>query len=640
MATLYDNLIGGRGGVINYNTGSTTDYPTSDQYNIFPSLYLPRVYGKDLSAFEIASSGKISVTLKDIYSFDLDRNTTTSNVTLQMVNQDSLTFNANNSNVSIVLNGSQSNNLDMYAACNVNIVAGSNVNISGQGMNYNMDNIYFTANSNIGLTAKTNSIQLVSGSNITSAASNNTSLLAKKSFSISANDANSVLTMNNADYNVTLATVSNVTVGASNNLQLTSGNNTTATVGKSFLLTADGSGMSLNMDSTTDDITISTVGDQFVYANSNITVSAGDVLALYGNNSNVSVVAGTDNTLRLYSLDSTFVSASNNLSVAASNVVNVSTSGVERMRVTAAGDVGVGTTTPTGKLEVRGDVDGTTTFVVTNSNNGTSANPVIKLTTDQGDTGKGIIFKNSTAKTTDGGVNTMTVRNDGGSLRLQAKAGGDSNGIWVSDTTNYVGIGTNAPTTVLDVVGDYKLSATTLGVVSAGTNIQLNAGGAQAVEITSNYTRIKNNLQIWGVVDSMSVTQTTLSVVDKTINLATASNGETIVDGNLTNDKAGLVITGLPSGETDSNLYEKSFRWNNNIGGVPLIGTAAFSNDAYWELKGGGLRITHTKPATGKEVGFGFRVNDFDELELYKKYWDTNTSAYLFKRIAKFGRTL
>lgn len=72
-------------------------YPDSCSYEVIGNVITSRVYGKDLSLFEIASSGRIAVTLNDIYSFDIKRNNDTNTVVLSTINElDSLTVSTSN----------------------------------------------------------------------------------------------------------------------------------------------------------------------------------------------------------------------------------------------------------------------------------------------------------------------------------------------------------------------------------------------------------------------------------------------------------------------------------------------------------------------------------------------------------------
>ncbi len=147
------------------------------------------------------------------------------------------------------------------------------------------------------------------------------------------------------------------------------------------------------------------------------------------------------------------VAIGRNAKVGASNSLILGGTGADAV------NVGIGTTTPFTRLEVREDVDGPLAVAFTNNNTGTNAYAASRLVTDQGL--HGIIFKNSSARSVDGGINTMTVRNDGGSLRLQSDFG---NGIFVQGATGNVGIGTASPGSALEVAGQIKITGGTPGV--------------------------------------------------------------------------------------------------------------------------------------------------------------------------------
>ena len=98
--------------------------------------------------------------------------------------------------------------------------------------------------------------------------------------------------------------------------------------------------------------------------------------------------------------------------------------------------------------------------VISNGNNGTSAYSYLSLAND---TGNGILFLNSSTKTTDGGANTLTLRNDitGGDLRLSANL--DTPYIYLKKSSGNVGIGSQIPAYNLDVNG--SLNSTSLYIV-------------------------------------------------------------------------------------------------------------------------------------------------------------------------------
>ena len=153
---------------------------------------------------------------------------------------------------------------------------------------------------------------------------------------------------------------------------------------------------------------------------------------------------------------------------------------------------------------------------------------------------------------------------------------------------------------------------------------------------------------------STSVIQESIKIADKTIVLSSAGSnfgaGDGPVDSTATNSGSGIKIDGVPTGY-DSNIpaaYDKTFTWNHGPGnGILDMGTApGMSNESFWELKGGAFRLTHQKVVnvggvnTVRDISFGFRVNELDELELVKRYWNDSTSSYVVKRIMRFGRIL
>lgn len=175
--TYYDAFIGGRGGTTSYLAGVDEEYPLQDTFNTSATLHLPRIYGKDLTAFEIASSGKIAVTLSDVYSFDLERRGE-SNVFLQTVEQDSMTFAADGDKYSISLNPASNvlalesqGDMSMDAGSNMVVTVGSNADWSvADTLTFNASNLMFRA-SNVdfetnSLEVQGDDVKLIANSNV------------------------------------------------------------------------------------------------------------------------------------------------------------------------------------------------------------------------------------------------------------------------------------------------------------------------------------------------------------------------------------------------------------------------------------------------------------------------------------------
>lgn len=190
---------------VSYLGSPSVTYPEDTQVATFGPIYLPKIYGKDLTAFEIASSGKIAVTIQDFYSLDLDRPSTHagfSNVTMfQTKSNGSLLLSTTNSNASIFLNGEQGK-------------------ITFSGSNAFAGDIELVA-SNAFLKVANDKVDAYAGSNFTVLASNGVTLsVPSASVTMSNGTAhttacNAVITSSNA----TLTSLASTTVSASNALR-------------------------------------------------------------------------------------------------------------------------------------------------------------------------------------------------------------------------------------------------------------------------------------------------------------------------------------------------------------------------------------------------------------------------------------
>ena len=67
--------------------------------------------------------------------------------------------------------------------------------------------------------------------------------------------------------------------------------------------------------------------------------------------------------------------------------------------------------------------------------------------------------------------------------------------------------------------------------------------------------------------------------------------------------------------------------------------------ESFWELQGGSFRLTCKKnissnnnPPVFRDITFGFRINEYDELELIKRFYYTPSNNYIIRRVARFGR--
>jgi len=136
----------------------------------------------------------------------------------------------------------------------------------------------------------------------------------------------------------------------------------------------------------------------------------------------------------------------------------------EKVRITDAGNVGIGTTAPGYLLDVSGNSGSDTGIRAINTNNAAAANTLVMLANDVGNYG-GLHLRSSTHATDPNAltvfapsVNTSLIFQTNGAEKMRILSGGN------------VGIGTTAPTAALDVTGHIASSGTAPTVGTCGTS--------------------------------------------------------------------------------------------------------------------------------------------------------------------------
>lgn len=220
MATVYDEFLGSRGD-LKYIDNPSIEYPGVEENTVLGTTLLPRVYGKDLQAFEIASSGIVAVSLDDVHSFDLTRNSAESNVILSTLCNDSFEINVNDSNVTMKADG-VNNDLSFFTLRDMNTQSDRSLNM--------------TANSNV---------QVVGQQDVDITASNNASFQAVNDMSLS-----STTFSNNVSSDYATEVGGNMQIALSNDLYVsgvsmsnTFSDTVTIQAGQNFVASGDNSAM-------------------------------------------------------------------------------------------------------------------------------------------------------------------------------------------------------------------------------------------------------------------------------------------------------------------------------------------------------------------------------------------------------------
>jgi uncharacterized protein (DUF2345 family) len=219
----------------------------------------------------------------------------------------------------------------------------------------------------------------------------------------------------------------------------------------------------------------------------------------------------------------------------------------------------------------------------------------------------------------------------------------------------------------MESAGAMEIDASAMTIKTASGNMVIGAnetakqvfqiGGVDVIEVfkteyhsaggesnVTNYTvKVNADFEIAGGVNSVGVNETILKVQDRAVHLSHNPDAEFPYDGPA-NNRSGIIVDGVPEtwvmqGATASGIpaerFEKSFTWNTPSGdGTRRLGDGVVDNEAYWELRGGHLKLTHVDEATGAQVSFGFRIGNTKELELYK--YDSSTGRT--HRVSRFGR--
>ena len=302
------------------------------------------------------------------------------------------------------------------------------------------------------------------------------------------------------------------------------------------------------------------------------------------------------------------------------------------------GNIGIGTTAPSYKLDVSGSTrvqgnsnDSGSVLAISNANAGSNAYSIMVLGNDSG--GNFNIFKNSSTRTGDGGIHGATIRNDAGSLRLQSSTG---TGVFVSTTGN-IGIGTATPISTLHVSGASATNGCvlisgqdtyghSLYVASVNTSKRLafNHTGTVGNIFAYDYTTGVQNLVLQGPGGNVGIgTATPTSTLDVAGNIAatyakfTTSNG--VVADFIGSYGSFLSIEAYTSGNTAKlPIVLNAYGGNVGIGNV----TPAYRLDVNGTFRAAGsASLFGTNHTMGIEDQSTFTRITFNTLRFWDNQW-------------------
>ena len=182
--------------------------------------------------------------------------------------------------------------------------------------------------------------------------------------------------------------------------------------------------------------------------------------------------------------------------------------------------------------------------------------------------------------------------------------------------------------------GDLRLVTASNAVLVASGDITMSAAGREVARLGAQGLVVHGDLSVDGVVNTVSTSE--LHVADTLVRLARPlSNSPPPLEAYL--EGAGVLLE-PPLGDA----VERSLRWRRGALGAAALGKAGgASNEPFWEARGGGVRLSRARAvpfAPSGEVAFGLRVNEGEELEVYKRWTDASGGASRVTRVAAFGR--
>ncbi len=638
-------------------------YPEADTISILGPVWLPRVYGKDLTAFEIASSGKIAITINDVHSLDISK--IGQLTTLSTKSNDSLQYNVNNSGM-IMNFDSSSNNISLYADCNISQTASNSFDITAQSnvsilasngslsLSSQTSNMTFTmdhTNKKTTLYSSNDIVQYTSNNFILNTTSNINCYAIAGSIRLAGSASNTLLNLDGASNDIVVYSSNDTKITSSNNVIVTSCNNidigstqigVTTLYASNVSLALNGSNLTTTLYSS-NNVNFTTSNNSLWTTRSNITLTTVE--------GRVNLASYTDKSYLLLNNTNGYVYTSNNFEVSASNdVKNTALNQIEYKSVN-------------GNFSIIGH-DGKMSLLMNSSNdrvylfgsNGVDINSSnnMNLTTKDG-----AINLTSSTSINETATTHFVVSADNGKMNLNMDA--TSHNMYIDTKSNLEVTASNriimyGLSNVNITSSNIRVASMRDVVVSGSNNVTVAASNDLIVAASNTLTlaatdlvfqmsgdtsfsalnkvdffitssvdpsyptfRVKNNgvdvfgdLFISGTINTSNINNTivttqTLKVEDKLVYLASvgAVGDSNPVETPLVTDGAGIQVDGIPphASNIDSNLwplYEKSIKWRyGSNAGTSNLGTDTYVNESAWEMCGGGMRIVRRKNIGG-----------------------------------------